>query len=91
MINMTELSKKEKEEVLNLSQEFIRIHGEILTVEETIKKMEIRSSELIEELENCREREKYFSENLAKKYGEGSLDPTGLKWKKENIVYETTK
>jgi len=88
---MTELSKSEKAEVLNLSQEFVRIHGEILTVEEMIKKMEIRSSELIEELENCREREKKFSEALKEKYGEGTLDPTGLKWKKENIIYETIK
>ena len=48
---MIELAKKEKEEVLSISQEFIRIHGEIMTIEETIKKMEIRSSELIQELE----------------------------------------
>jgi len=88
---MVELSNFEKEEILNLSQEFIRIHGEILTVEEMIKKMEAKSSELIQELESCREREKIFSENLAKKYGEGTLDPTGLKWKKENVIYETIK
>lgn len=88
---MTELTKKEKEEVLNISQEFIRIHGEIMTVEETIKKMEIRSSELIQELEECRIREKSFSENLSEKYGEGQLDPMGLKWKKEEVVYETIK
>jgi hypothetical protein len=88
---MTELTKKEKEEVLNISQEFIRIHGEIMTVEETIKKMEIRSSELIQELEECRAREKSFSENLSEKYGEGKLDPMGLKWKKEEFIYETIK
>lgn len=86
---MIELSKKEKEEVLGLSQEFIRIHGEIMTVEETIKKMEARSSELIQELNECRTREKLFSDNLSEKYGDGQLDPTGLKWKKEKIVYET--
>jgi hypothetical protein len=88
---MTELTKREKEEVLNISQEFIRIHGEIMTVEETIKKMEIRSSELIQELEECRRREKHFSDSLSGKYGEGQLDPMGLKWKKENVVYETIK
>jgi len=87
---MTELTKKEKEDVLSISQEFIRIHGEIMTVEETIKKMEIRSSELIQELEECREREKYFSDSLAEKYGEGQLDPMGLKWKKE-VIYEIIK
>lgn len=87
---MTELTKKEKEDVLSISQEFIRIHGEIMTVEETIKKMEIRSSELIQELEECREREKHFSDSLSEKYGEGKLDPMGLKWKKE-VVYEIIK
>ena len=86
---MIELSKKEKEEVLGLSQEFIRIHGEIMTVEETIKKMEARSSELIRELNECRTREKLFSDNLSEKYGDGQLDPTGLKWKKEEVIYET--
>ena len=87
---MTELTKKEKEDVLSISQEFIRIHGEIMTVEETIKKMEIRSSELIQELEECSEREKYFSDSLSEKYGEGQLDPMGLKWKKE-VIYEIIK
>jgi hypothetical protein len=88
---MTDLDKKEKEEVLSISQEFIRIHGEIMTVEETIKKMEIRSSELIQELEECRRREKYFSDSLSEKYGEGQLDSMGLKWKKEEAVYEVIK
>ena len=88
---MIELAKKEKEEVLSISQEFIRIHGEIMTVEETIKKMEIRSSELIQELEECRIREKHFSDSLSKKYGEGQLDSMGLKWKKEEAVYEVIK
>lgn len=88
---MIELAKKEKEEVLSISQEFIRIHGEIMTIEETIKKMEIRSSELIQELEECRRKEKYFSDSLSEKYGEGQLDPMGLKWKNEEAVYEVIK
>ncbi len=88
---MIELAKKEKEEVLSISQEFIRIRGEIMTIEETIKKMEIRSSELIQELEECRRKEKYFSDSLSEKYGEGQLDPMGLKWKKEEAVYEVIK
>ena len=88
---MIDLTKKEKDEVLNISQEFIRIHGEIMTVEEMIKKMEIRSSELIQELDECRGKEKYFSAKLSEKYGDGQLDPTGLKWKKEEALYETIK
>ena len=88
---MVNLTKKEKDEVLNISQEFIRIHGEIMTVEGMIKKMETRSSELIKELDECRGKEKYFSAKLSEKYGEGQLDPTGLKWKKEEALYETIK
>lgn len=88
---MIDLTKKEKEDVLSISQDFIRIHGEIMTVEETIKKMEIRSSELIQELEECRRREKSFSLNLSEKYGQGELDPMGLKWKKKEAIYETIK
>ena len=83
---MIELSKKEKKEVLELSKEFIRIHGEILTVEESIKRLEQRSAELISELEECRANERVFSEQLSKKYGQGSLDPTGLCWKKDEIL-----
>ena len=88
---MVNLTKKEKDEVLNISQEFIRIHGEIMTVEGMIKKMETRSSELIKELDECRSREKHFSARLSEKYGHGPLDPMGLKWKKEEALYETIK
>jgi hypothetical protein len=51
--------------------------------------MEIRSSELIQELDECRSKEKYFSDSLSEKYGAGQLDPMGLKWKKKEVVYET--
>lgn len=88
---MIELSKNEKNEILGLSKDFIRIHGEILSVEETIKKLEIRSSELINELEECREKEREFSEQLRQKYGTGCLDPTGLCWKNEEVIYEQVK
>lgn len=88
---MINLNEKERGEILSISQEFIRIHAEIMSVEETIKNLEIRSSELIQELEECRNAEKKFSKDLSKKYGEGSLDPMGLVWKKEIMENEIVK
>jgi hypothetical protein len=88
---MIELSKTEKNKILGISRDFIKIHGEILSVEEMIKKLELRSSELISELEMCRSEEKKFSEELKKKYGEGQLDSSGLCWKNEELVYEEIK
>lgn len=88
---MNELNKAEKTKILGISKDFIRIHGEILCVEESIKKLEARSSELIAELEECRSNEKRFSEELKEKYGPGCLDPSGLCWKNEEVIYEQVK
>lgn len=88
---MIELTKTEKNKILGLSKDFIRIHGEILSVEESIKKLEARASELISELQECRKEEKEFSDELREKYGCGSLDPSGLCWKNEEVVYEQVK
>lgn len=85
---MIQLTKKEQEGMLNLSKEFVSIHQEILQVEKTIKEMEDRSSELIGQLERCREDEGDFISGLEKKYGQGSLDPINLTWQKETIKDE---
>lgn len=79
---MIDLTQKEKEEIFQISEDFIRIHAEIMEVEEAIKQMEMRSADLIRELELCRSREKSFSNDLSDKYGEGRLDVSGLKWVK---------
>lgn len=88
---MKDLNEKEKKEILKISEDFIRIHGEIMGVEEAIKKLEMKSSDLIQELEECREREKSFTKNLEKKYGYGRLDISGLKWEKIEIENEILK
>jgi hypothetical protein len=85
---MTNLTKKEREAMLSLSKQFVNIHQEILQVERTIKEMEDRSSELISQLERCRENENDFICQLEKKYGIGSLDPINLVWKKETVNNE---
>jgi len=88
---MINLEEEEKNRVFQLSENFIRIHQEIMEVEESIKKMEMRSSELIAELEACRESEKLFSKDLSDKYGEGKLDICGLKWVKFELEDEILK
>jgi chromosome segregation ATPase len=89
---MVELNKEEKNRILELSKEFIKIHGEILSVEESIKKLEERSADLISELQECRAKEKEFSDDLKEKYGPGCLDPSGLCWKNEEVLtYEEIK
>jgi len=82
---MKTLSQEEKSLLMSISTEYIDIHREITNVEETIKRMEERSAELIGKLESCRGKEKVFICELSNKYGEGKLDPMNLTWKKEEI------
>lgn len=89
---MTELNKEEKNVILDLSRDFIRIHTELLSVEDSIKKLETRSSDLISQLNECRKKDEELSDNLKKKYGPGKLDTSGLCWKNEEILtYEEIK
>jgi uncharacterized FlgJ-related protein len=80
---MKDLTDQEKERLLRLSKKFIKVHQEIFKIEESIKIMDDRSFKLISDLEKCRESEKSFIKDLTKKYGNGSLDPLTLTWKKE--------
>jgi hypothetical protein len=84
---MIKISKQEKDQILNLSVEFISLHGEIMEVEKSIKKLEIKSSDLLENLENCRKKEKEQILKLQSKYGAGFLDPVTMEWKKEEIEH----
>lgn len=79
---MKDLTDQEKERLLRLSKKFIKVHQEIFKIEESIKIMNERSLKLIGDLEKCRESEKSFIKDLAQKYGNGSLDPLTLTWKK---------
>lgn len=84
---MIKISKQEKEQILNLSVEFISIHKKIMEVEKTIRELEIKSSELLENLENCRKKEKEQISKLQSKYGAGFLDPVTMEWKKEELEH----
>lgn len=80
---MKDLTDGEKERLLRLSKKFIKVHQDIFKIEDTIKSMQERSYKLITELEKCRNSEKDFIKDLTQKYGDGSLDPLTLTWKKE--------
>jgi hypothetical protein len=78
---MKRLKKKEQNEILNLSKRFIDIHSKIVKVEKEIQFLETQSSNLILDLESCREIEKEFCEKMIEKYGIGELDPLSMTWK----------
>jgi hypothetical protein len=80
---MEMLSIKEKESLMLISSAYVKVHKEIIKVEETMRRMEKRSADLITKLEECRSKEKVFVSELKNKYGEGILDPMDLSWKKK--------
>ncbi len=80
---MKDLTEQEKERLLRLSKKFIKVHQDIFKIEESIKAMQERSCKLIRDLEKCRDAEKDFIKDLSQKYGNGTLDPLTLTWKKE--------
>jgi hypothetical protein len=82
---MKDLTDQEKERLLRLSKKFIKVHQDIFKIEETMRSMNEKSIKLINELEKCRNSEKDFIKDLTQKYGNGTLDPLTLTWKKETI------
>ena len=78
---MGKLNKKEQNEILNLSKRFIDIHSQIVKVEKEIQFLETQSSNLISDLESCREIEREFCQKMTEKYGNGELDPLSMIWK----------
>lgn len=78
---MKKLNKKEQNEIINLSKRFIDIHSQIVKVEKEIQFLETQSSNLILDLESCRETEKEFCRKMTEKYGVGELDPLSMTWK----------
>ena len=82
---MKDLTDQEKERLLRLSKKFIKVHQDIFKIEDTMKIMQERSSNLIKELDKCRNVEKDFIKDLTKKYGNGTLDPLTLTWKSADV------
>jgi hypothetical protein len=78
---MKKLNKREQSEILDLSKKFIDIHSKIVKIEKEIQLLENESSNLISNLEDCRETEKEFCKKMRERYGEGELDPLTMEWK----------
>jgi len=83
---MSQLTNKEKETILKFSKNYINLHNQIVSVEEEIKKLEDKSSCLIQELEDCRLEETDFMELLSKKYGPGQINPMNLCWEEKKLT-----
>ena len=64
---MTNLTNKEREEIHDISKNFVEIHQRIMKIEERIKELESESASLIGELESCRDREFRFVSDLSDK------------------------
>jgi len=84
---MIKISKLEKDQIIELSAEFISIHKQIMDVEKSILNLKNKSAELLENLENCRKDEEMLISKMQEKYGAGSLDPVSMEWKKEQIEH----
>jgi len=86
---MLRLTKKEQDSVMKFSSKYISVHNEIIKVEKSIKQLEEKSSNLVKELQDCRDEEKKFMESMSEKYGPGVLNPMNLCWEKklnENVI-----
>lgn len=88
---MLELEKKEKQELLKFSEEYIILHGDILKIEKEMEELKSKSESLLNDLENCRSREDHYIKSLEKKYGEGFVNPITLCWEKETKENEIFK
>jgi hypothetical protein len=77
---MINLNEKEKETILEFSNNYREIHKEILDVEKKINDLQGQSKFLIEKLEFFRSSEVDFLKDLSEKYGEGELNLIDFSW-----------
>ena len=77
---MIKLNEKEKETILEFSNNYKGIHKEILDVEKQIEDLNEKSKKLIEELDFFRSKEIDFLKELGEKYGEGELNLIDFSW-----------
>ena len=87
-MNMIRLTDEERNDILDLSRDFVSIHQEIVMAEKEMARLAELSNELMSKLEDCRNKEAEFTKSLNSKYGEGTLDAINLAWKKEELANE---
>jgi hypothetical protein len=81
---MIELSKEEKEYIVELSKTYRDLHGKIGEIEKMMENFSKQAQDLCKDLEAKREGENEFLESLRQKYGAGKIDVFSLSWKKED-------
>jgi hypothetical protein len=81
---MIELSKDEKNYIIELSGVYRELHAKIGEIEKMMEDFSKQAQDLCVDLEAKREEEMKFLENLRQKYGAGKIDIFSLSWKKED-------
>ena len=81
---MIELSKDEKNYIIELSGVYRELHAKIGEIEKMMEDFSKQAQDLCVDLEAKREEEMKFLENLRQKYGAGNIDVFSLSWKKED-------
>jgi hypothetical protein len=79
---MIDLTKEEKNYVLDLSRTYKEMHSEIGEIEKKMRDFSEKAEILIKDLEEKRSEELNFLDQLSEKYGKGQIDIFTLKWKK---------
>jgi len=79
---MIDLTKEERDYVLDLSKTYKTIHSEIGEIEKLMKDFSEKTEILLRKLEGKRSEELEFLDQLSEKYGRGQIDIFTLKWKK---------
>jgi len=69
-----QLTKKELNRIHSLIKLYKRKYEEIGNLEKTLKKLSETRNQIKKQIEDIREEEKIFGEDLVKKYGKGKFD-----------------
>lgn len=81
---MIELSKEERDYVMELSNTYRELHAKIGEIEKMMENFSKQAQDLCSNLEAKREEEMDFLGSLSEKYGPGKIDVFSFTWKKED-------
>lgn len=74
------LKEEELSELFGILQDYQNVFDELTNVESEIQKLYERQSILVEALNNNREKEKVFTENIVENYGIGQFNMETLEY-----------
>ena len=78
-----QLELEEQIQVTDLMNNYKNIHGQICEVEDQLKQLTSRQQDLCQRLEQARELEREFGDQLKQKYGPGKLNALTLEYTTE--------